>query len=90
MEEISQVEKLNGEENFQLWKFEITIILKVNDVTKAPTAERDTNWHKKNANAQKVFVLSLRKKPLTHIKLQNGSKHCAPYMREIVSKKNAY
>lgn len=32
MEEISQVEKLNGEENFQLWKFEITIILKVNDL----------------------------------------------------------
>lgn len=70
MEEIGQIEKLNGVENFQLWKFEITIVLKANelyDVTKEPLAEQDATWHKKDANAQKIIVLSLGKKPLTHI-----------------------
>lgn len=71
MEEIGQIEKLNGVENFQLWKFEITIVLKANELyditTKTPLDEQDTTWNKKDANAQKVIVLSLGKKPLTHV-----------------------
>lgn len=69
MEEIGQIEKLNCVENFQRWKFEITILLKANELydvtTNVPPAERDTTWHKKDA--QKVIVLSLGKKSLTHI-----------------------
>lgn len=71
MEEIGHIEKLNGVENFQLWKFEIAIVLKAHElydvITGASTAARDTTWLKKDANAQKVIVLSLGKKPLTHI-----------------------
>ncbi|KMQ88995.1 copia protein [Lasius niger] len=63
MEEIGQIEKLNGVENFQLWKFEITIVLKANELydvtTKEPPAEQDATWYKKDSNAQKVIVLSL-------------------------------
>ncbi|XP_025266851.1 uncharacterized protein LOC105249334 [Camponotus floridanus] len=56
VEEINQVEKLNGVENFQLWKFEITILLKANDLYEVATevsAVQDAAWLKKDANAQK-------------------------------------
>lgn len=55
--------------------------------------ERDTNWHKKDVNAQKIIVLSLDKKPLTHIlnyetAQSMWTKLCSIYERE--SKENAH
>lgn len=70
-EEINQVEKLIGVDNFQLWKFEVTILLKASDlysvVINNRPASADEAWNKKDANAQKIIVLSLTKKPLMHV-----------------------
>ena len=70
-DEIHQVEKLKGPENFQLWKFQVTILLKANNLYlnvlepgPNPTTEA---WTKKDAQAQKVIVLTLDKKVVMHI-----------------------
>lgn len=97
-EEISQVEKLTGVENFQLWKFEITILLKADDwyntVINDPPANADEAWKKKDANAQKVIVLSLTKKSLMHIINCNTAhdmwlKLCSIYERDSEYQKYA-
>lgn len=71
MEELNQIDKLNGVDNFQLWKFEITILLKANElygiVTDSPPENVQETWKRKDANAQKVIALSLNKKPLMHV-----------------------
>ncbi|EFN74617.1 Copia protein, partial [Camponotus floridanus] len=94
---INQVEKLNGVENFQLWKFEITILLKANDLYEVATevsAVQDAAWLKKDANAQKVIVLSLGKKPMTHVlncktAQSMWAKLCAIYERDSEQRKCA-
>lgn len=86
-EEISQLEKFNGMDNFQLWKFEIIILLKANElyntVVDAPENAQEV-WKKKDANAQNVIALSLTKKPLiAHVKLYHGSHNVVEIMLDI-------
>lgn len=70
-EELHQIEKLKGPENFQLWKFQVTILLKANDSYKTvtgPVPDPITEaWTKKEAQAQKIIVLTLEKKVVMHI-----------------------
>ena len=72
-EEIAQIEKLKDLESFQVWKFQLTIILKAQElytlVTDEPTEANtaNTDWIRKNAKAQKYIVTTIDKKPLMHV-----------------------
>lgn len=71
-EHLKQIEKLLEVDDFQVWKFQVTIILKANDlydIVIADTLESNRNetWKKKDANAQRVIVTTLDKKPMLHV-----------------------
>lgn len=70
-EEINQIEKLTGAENYQLWKFQVTILLKASDaydiVTREQPIPKTENWARKDASAQKVIVMTIDKKIVVHI-----------------------
>lgn len=71
-EYILHIEKLTDSENFQIWKFQITILFKANEVyeivlAKANEAERTPQWKKKDASAQKLIITTVDKKPLLHL-----------------------
>lgn len=71
-EDTSNIEKLVDTESFQIWKFQLSILFRANElfevVTKSTTAaERDSQWLKKDANAQKLIVTTVEKKPLMHL-----------------------
>lgn len=68
-EDVAQLEKLSGSENFQVWKFQVEIMLRAHDfLSIVQEAPLDTDiWKKKDANTQRIIVLSLDKKPLMHV-----------------------
>lgn len=71
-EDTSNIEKLINAESFQIWKFQLGILFRTHKlfevVTKITTAaERDNQWLKKDAIAQKFIVTTVNKKPLMHL-----------------------
>ncbi|XP_076620030.1 uncharacterized protein LOC143341187 [Colletes latitarsis] len=71
-EDIGHVDKLHGVEDYQTWKFEMTILFKAYELTKIvnhPAAEENKtgDWLKKDVNAQKVIVKTVDRKPLMHL-----------------------
>jgi len=76
MEEI-QIEKLVNEESFQVWNFQLQVILKANGLHEVVNGENllenmkndeeKTAWIRKDAKAQKLIVMSIDKKLMLHI-----------------------
>lgn len=76
-EEINQIEKLKDSANFQMWRFQITIIFKsygVYDIVeggrKYPDGAEEKlkkDWESKDAKAQKCIITTIDRQPLTHI-----------------------
>lgn len=71
-EDSTNVEKLVDAENFQLWKFQVGIMFKANELYQivtedTPMNNRDNQWKKKDAVAQKIIVTTVDKKPLMHL-----------------------
>lgn len=76
-DESNRIEMLRDQENFMFWKFQISIVLKANelyDVVGGTTkledctdAEKKTLWNKKDARAQKLIVTSVQSNILTYI-----------------------
>lgn len=59
-------------DTYQVWKFQLNILLQSNDLTKhienlIPEKQRTADWKKKDANAQKMIIMTIDKKPLMHI-----------------------
>ncbi|KYN01654.1 Copia protein [Cyphomyrmex costatus] len=86
-EDLKQIEKLSEIEDFQVWKFQITIILLANELIdvileETPEEERNAAWKKKDANAKKVIVITLDKKPLLHVM---GCKTAYDMWKKIIS-----
>lgn len=90
IDDIAQVEKLNGPENFQVWKFQITIMLRANDLLGIVQEEpQDTvMWKKKDANAQRIIVLLLDKKPLMHILNCNTAREMWTKLSNVYQREN--
>lgn len=71
-EDSANVEKLIDSESYQLWKFQIGILFKANELydivaINTPLDARDNPWKKKDAIAQKLIVTTVDKKPLMHL-----------------------
>lgn len=71
-EDFVNIEKLSDPENFQTWKFQLSILFRANDLYEIVTIEtdearREAAWRRKDANAQKLIVTTIDKKPLLHI-----------------------
>lgn len=70
-EDTNQIVKLVDAANMQLWKFQVTIILKSHDlyqrVTQKIPKKKNYVWERKGANAQKVLLITIDQKPLMHI-----------------------
>lgn len=76
------VEKLTKEESFQIWNFQMLIVLKANGLYEVVSGElsyedlrRDeeiNSW--KDAKAKKLMIISIHKKHVMHIKNYNNSK----------------
>lgn len=64
-DDVVRIKKLSGPENFQVWKFQTTILLRVHDLLNiVEDPPQDTEqWKRKDANAQNIIALSLDKKP---------------------------
>lgn len=73
VEELANIEKLVDSENFQLWKFQIKIMLEANDlyenVAKAELddSKKTAAWQTKDANAKKILITTVSKRTLLHI-----------------------
>ncbi|XP_026826247.1 uncharacterized protein LOC113562125 [Ooceraea biroi] len=71
-EDFANIEKLSDSENYQVWKFQISILFRANELYGTVTEEvaegqRTDQWRKKDANAQKIIVTTIERKPLLHI-----------------------
>ncbi|XP_029675760.1 uncharacterized protein LOC115243150 [Formica exsecta] len=71
-EDSANIEKLIDAENYQIWKFQIGIILRAHELfdiidTETVENEKTNAWKKKNAQAQKIIATTVDKKPLLHI-----------------------
>lgn len=69
---LDSVNKLKNAEGYPIWKFQVGIILKANDlydtVTTLPGAAQKTEqWKKNDAKAQRIIVTTIDKQPLIHI-----------------------
>lgn len=74
--EVRDVEKLKDSTNYQVWKFQITVILKAagimgiaNGQWKKPTEKPEdiANWTRYDAHAQKTLIQTADKKILVHL-----------------------
>lgn len=79
--ELVKVEKLQNIEQWSLWKFQLRIILKANDLfdvvlgtEKKPAdtkdeqkAEKLRSWNKADCKAQKIIVMTLGQEPMLHV-----------------------
>lgn len=74
--EIEFIEKLKDIETFPLWKFQITIIFKANDLFSIvegsekcdiSDSKKKADWEKRDAKAQKLIISSLGKGSMLHI-----------------------
>lgn len=66
------IERLADAESFQIWKFQLNIVFRSHELyeivhTATPETQRDANWKKKDAAAQKAIVTTIEKKPMMHI-----------------------
>lgn len=70
--------KLKGKENWYIWKFQTSIILKAKGVFEIVTGkqkkpenerneERVREWVKKDTKAQEILVMGMEEAPMTHI-----------------------
>lgn len=71
-EDSANIEKLVDTENFPIWKFQVSVLLRANELYETMEREpgdslKDVQWKKKDALAQKVLVTTVDKKPLMHI-----------------------
>ena len=76
LEDISSVEKLNRDgNNFQIWKFQLKIILKAlgliefieNSNVKPVENDKIAKWLKSDAKVQKIIISTIHKQPLMHV-----------------------
>lgn len=80
MDDSKHIEKLKGRENWELWKFQATIILQAKGaftvatgkykkptVTKPEEVEEETEWLKKDAEAKKLIITTVERATLVHI-----------------------
>lgn len=71
-EDYYNIERLVGVENYQIWKFQIKVLFRANEVLQLATENtevdrRNDAWKKKDAIAQKIIISTLDKKPFLHI-----------------------
>lgn len=71
-EDTANVEKLADTENFQIWKFQVEIVLRAHELYEVVTEEtaevgRTAAWKKKDAQAQKIIVTTVDKKSMMHL-----------------------
>lgn len=73
MEEYSHLDKLKNHENFQLWKFQVTVMFRaiealdvIDGTTKKPVKE-DSTWIKKDAQCQKILITTIEKNLQVHL-----------------------
>lgn len=96
--DFSMIEKLSGSENFDIWKFQITVCfkahgqweivsgeLKYEDLTKD---QEKSDWKRKDARAQKVIITSIEKKQLMHILNCDTSQKMFSKLCDIYQKDN--
>lgn len=78
MTDVESVEKLKNIENFSVWKFQVKIILKSQDLwtivdgsetldAVKTKIEDKLSWIKRDAKAQKLIITTIEKGPLMHI-----------------------
>lgn len=99
----SVIEKLVGQENFLVWKFQTLTVLRAHELAGVvdgqeprPTNEGEqlTKWKNKNARAMKVIISSIEKKPLVHLMNCTNAKEmyeklCSIYERDTEQQKCA-
>lgn len=76
-EEAIQIEKLSDSTNFQVWKFQITIMLKSSSLYEIVSGEKvktesmsekdKADWTLKDAKAQRIIITTISKIPLSHL-----------------------
>ncbi|XP_018396370.1 PREDICTED: uncharacterized protein LOC108774708 [Cyphomyrmex costatus] len=90
-EDYYNIEKLVGVENFEIWKFQIKVLFRANEVIEIATTEtegeRNGVWKKKDAVAQKIIISTIDKKPFLNImecdtSYQMWTKICNTYGRD--------
>lgn len=72
VEDSRYIEKLIDADTFQIWKFQLNILFKANDLDDivgvyTDVERRDNKWKKKDAIAQKLIVTTLDRRPLVHV-----------------------
>lgn len=69
-EDYFNIEKLVGAKNFEIWKFQIYVLFRANEVLQMATihtpGERRTDL-KKDAITQKIIISTMDKKPFLNI-----------------------
>ncbi|XP_073996174.1 uncharacterized protein [Rhodnius prolixus] len=92
LNEVIEIDKLKKPEDFQCWKFKITILLKANGLygivsgeeASPPQDHKDYNlFVQRDAKAQKLIILSIDKIPLTHVMTCNNSKEMFKKLKEM-------
>jgi len=69
-EDATNIEKLTSIEDYPLWKFQIEILFKANNLYEVVTSNRPEptdKWKKDDAIAQKVLITTIDKRPLLHL-----------------------
>ena len=71
-EDTNHIEKLVDAENYKIWRFQLNIVLEAHELQETikletPVEQRNDAWKKKDANSQKLIIMSIDKKPLLHI-----------------------
>lgn len=66
------IDKLNNSEDFQMWKFQVKVLLNANQLgplilTDTAEASRTAEWKTKDAKAQKTIITTVSKKIITHL-----------------------
>lgn len=69
------IEQLKDETNFEIWKFQITIIFKsknifdlvIGEILRPEEKKARKDWEKNDATAQRIIITTIDKQPLTHL-----------------------
>lgn len=71
------IEKLKDAESFQVWKFQLTVVFKANNLWEIVNGDKQlgsltkpeekVDWQRRDAKAQKFLVTSIDKKLMTHV-----------------------
>lgn len=93
---VSQSLKLNGE-NWAVWKFQTTVMLRgqslydiVTGIKPMPTSDDDAiaKWKKEDAKAQTLIVLRMEQGPLTHLLSCETSKEMWSKLKSVYDKES--